>query len=45
MRYIAIDDLKPKPAWIRAATDAATAVRNARPENRSAVIEEHSDVR
>ena len=44
MRYVAIQDLRPEPAWIRAAADAAKAVRDAKPEDRSKVINDHDDV-
>jgi hypothetical protein len=44
MRYIPIQDLRPDPAWIAAAAEAADAVRRALPQDRSKIIKEHSDV-
>jgi hypothetical protein len=44
MRYIAIDKLRPEPAWIQAAADALQAVRSAVPEQRSIVIKDHDHV-
>jgi hypothetical protein len=44
MRYIAIQDLKPDPAWISSAAAAANAVRNAKPEDRSKIIKKHDEV-
>jgi hypothetical protein len=44
MRYIAIDKLRPEPAWIQAAADALQAVRSAVPERRSIVIKDHDHV-
>jgi hypothetical protein len=44
MRYIAIGNLRPDPAWIKAANDAASAVRKAKPEDRSKVIKDHDHV-
>jgi len=44
MRYIAIGNLSPGPAWIKAANNAASAVRKAKPEDRSKVINDHSHV-
>jgi len=44
MRYIAIDKLRPEPAWLQAAGDALRAVSSAAPEQRSAVIKDHDHV-
>jgi hypothetical protein len=44
MRYIAIGNLRPDPVWIKAANDAASAVRKAKPEDRSKVIKDYDHV-
>jgi hypothetical protein len=44
MRYIAIQNLRPDPAWIRSAAAAAQAVRNAKPGERSKIIGKHDEV-
>lgn len=44
MRYINIRDLSPDAPWKQAASDAAKAVREAQPAERTKVINDHQDI-